>query len=144
MTAKGGPSICLFACELNPPYTISSNLRAPGPISGFADLRHFPFFDDMNPGGAFLLHDALRIVPAGRGKDVGLRLNGKRHEAAGGAFTLQRGVVPAGGKTEDGEDQSASSENHPDAWRSGRYRYTNGAISRYLVGAQKVSSSKVS
>lgn len=115
MTAEGGPSICLFACELNPPYTIGSDLWAPGPISGFADLRHFAFFDDMNPGGAFLLHDALRIVPAGRGKDVGLRLNGKRHEAAAGAFTLQRGIVPAGGNAQSGDGQSASPENHPDA-----------------------------
>jgi len=115
MTAKDGLSNCLFACELNPPYAISSNLWAPGPISSFADLRHFAFFDDMNPGRAFLLHDALRIVPAGRGKDVSLRLNGKCHEAAAGAFTLQRGIVPAGRKADDGEGQSASPENHPDA-----------------------------
>ena len=114
MIAKGGLWICLFACELNSPYTIGSNLWAPGPISGFADFRHFAFFDDMNSGGAFFLHQSLRIVPAGRGKDVRLRLDGKCDEAACGGFTLQRGIVPAGGHTHSGDGQSASPKNNPD------------------------------
>lgn len=65
MRARGGPWICLFACELNPPYSIGPNLRTPGPIGGFADFRYFAFFDDMNPGWAFLLHEALCVMPAG-------------------------------------------------------------------------------
>lgn len=143
MRESNDVQICLLACELNPPYAIGANLRTPGPISRFADLRYFAFFDDMNAGGTFLLHDALRIVPAGRGKDVGLRLDGKSHEAACGGFTLQGCIVSAGGYAHSGDGQSAGPDKDPDAQRSGRYRETNGVISRYLIEAQKVSSSSV-
>ena len=115
MRARGGPWICLFACELNPPYAIGPNLWAPGPISGFADFWHFSLFDDMNTGWTFVLHDALRVMPSWRGKHIGLGEYRKCYEASGGGLSLERRVMSAGGKADDGEGQSASPEDHPDA-----------------------------
>ena len=69
----------LFACELNPPDAIGSNLRPPGAIGGPADFGDFTFLNDLDTGRTFLLHDAQRIAPAVRGEYIGLRLNGERH-----------------------------------------------------------------
>ncbi len=90
----------LFACELNSPYPVGSDLRTPCAVGGLAHLWQFAFLHDPRSQRTLRLHDAQCVPSPRRRENVGFRLKGKDHEAPRRRFTLKRGLMSAAVKTD--------------------------------------------